>query len=409
MSDENIESFECPKCRKPQKYFVKRGGNWVRCPGCDKGILKKNVPSVLVREDPEFISKRDTGKKASHQSSKHEEYEVSPDSPFAVDKEPWQLLDEVLKQFKVKDIGRMTAVTRCKRQALHPRELASTLSGLDLGIKKSVITFIVDEYYYALEGEKNRRSDSGDTRHYFSFDERDDERYVGGSGSSREREGREHSVAWDRKSTRSNAPLTAADVDRMFEERITKRDKELAKEKELDELKGMVGEMAGVIKDLKRDADSPRRGDDDRFFEMMKMQHEERIEQLQSAATDRESFLRELQKERDGHNKMMIDYYKTSATRSNVDGYKDDSVRLLASTVDKVGGIIEKKEPMKFLAASQRQPQPLEENPVTRKDKKDVGILSLLYLSFFISALTAIEIFSSRTSSDVIITKASTI
>ena len=33
---------------------------------------------------------------------------------------------------------------------------------------------------------------------------------------------------------------------------------------------------------------------------------------------------------------------------------------------------------MKFLSASQRQQQPLEENPVTRKDKKVVGILSFL-------------------------------
>ena len=66
--------------------------------------------------------------------------------------------------------------------------------------------------------------------------------------------------------------------------------------------------MAGVIKDLKREVESPRRGDEDRFYDMMKMQHEERIEQLESAATDRETFLRELQKERDEHNKMMIDY-----------------------------------------------------------------------------------------------------
>jgi uncharacterized Zn finger protein (UPF0148 family) len=371
MTDEKVDTFECPRCGKPQTYFVKRGAGWTRCPGCDKGVKVKNVPSNLIREDPEFVSKRDTSKRAAHKSSTHE---VGDDSPFDIDKEPYQLLDEVLRQFKVKDIARVTAVRRCKRHPLHPRELAETLENLDLGVKKSVIKFVVDEYFYALEGEKDRQSD--DTKYYGSSERGPSEsRYYGsserGSGGSGERS------AWDRQ---PSGAVTARDLERFFDDKIAKRDEEQAKTKELDEMKGMIGEMAGVVKDLQHTVKNPPR-DDDRFFKMMEQQQEERIEQLKASSSDRETFIREIAKERAGHNKAILDFYKDKASESSrpsVDGYKDDGIRLLASTVDRVGTIIEKKEPVKILAASQRQTQPIDQNPVTRKKDGSVGILSEL-------------------------------
>ena len=381
MSEENeeIEVFVCPKCEEPQEYLVWKGGGWSRCPNCDKAIFKNDIPEnlreTIIRKEPKSPKKKPKPESEPEPGDDEEEEE----SPFNRAKPEWKILESVLRQFNVPEKARTLIISRCRRRTLDPNELQRMLQDLKTGLQKNEVQYVAEEYYYAVEGQ--REEFGGDkTAFSRSFRPSEDNERSGDYGGFRPQRKSDYGEvpAWerDKKSKEDNRGMTRDEFERMWQERVEKKENQ----EQIKTLQGTIQDMGNAILELKREVvDGSSKNKENTNLEFYKMI----MDTKESGFKEQFTLLSKIQDERDNHSKDMFEMYKSQAEQKpilNTQGYKDDSMRLLADAINASTTTFAANKPLqqfaKISAASQKADEtpPIEDNPIKRKEK--TGILS---------------------------------
>lgn len=406
FSGDELE-YPCPKCGELQSYFIKRGGSWARCPSCDGAYYQNLIPKhLLAIGEPskgEAIKKKVEARKKVDEYLEEviqEEEEVKKPVPIRVDKprpisrpvseplferakEDWQILDEVLEDFGVMERARKHLTKKCKRAGgMHPQDLQRLLAEFKSGLQKKEHIVVAEEYFEALEAEREKRRSDTQSR---SFPYRSSDHdgtttaFPWRRGETSQSSADSRSPSWDRDRRGGSDVLTPAEFDRMWNERIEKRDQRDREKQMQDTIKDMIQ----TIGDLQQQIANPSKSEDEsmKIYQLMMNQEKQANERQMQ-------LIKDMGKDRDSHHKEMIDVYKTMAEQkasASIDpsGYKDDGTRLLADATKSLTSVIEKNQPVKTIAKLATQPNPpsRDEIDVERKDEDDVGILSKLDLT----------------------------
>lgn len=383
-SETNIggDTFTCPKCGEPQSLFIDRGHGWVRCPSCDTGVQKRQIPEEyhhLIKKvdykkkeekevEEETIVKPQKVTTATPQPSEREELFDRP-------KEDWEILGQVLGEFNVPDTVRNYISKRAKRSgSMDPNELARALSDLKSKLTQKEITYVTEEYYEAIMAERERRREDNTYRPYPSFGstESGSQSFPWRKGSQGQIENHSNLPSWERDRREKSDALTPADFERMWNERVDK----VESKKTISELKDTINNMGNVVMQLENQIKNPPKTDDsDRFYKIIMEKDEKSNLQLLT-------LMKEMQDSRDSHNKQLIELYKTQASRTSTEGYKQDNVRLVADAINAATGVVRENKPLhtavKTLAKAQQPNQPTEPVEAVAEAEGDVGILSLV-------------------------------
>jgi len=383
---QNIEkdTYPCPNCGEPQKYFIHRGMGWVRCPSCDTGIKKKEIPEEyhhLIKRT-KYIPK-DKKKEPEVLTLPGEEDEEDEDDehvPFYRPKPAYKLLSSILKQFGVKDKARVILVTRCKRAGIKPQELIRLLGELDSGLRKGEANFVAEEYYYALKKEEERKVEARGPYYDFDDDVDDSEYSYGVSPRTPVRRVREKVMPWEREK-RQDDSLSKEDVLNIITEALERKEKK----DRLDNLQEAIMNIGNAVREMQMRIESGELGkatksEEDKIDSLYRLI----LKQEQSKNTEIREMLVKMQELANKYNQQVIEIYKQKAeTRPlmvDTSGYKNDSIRFLADTIQSSANLLAQNKPLEKVtqaAAMRATPpqQPLVENPVKIEEKKS-GILS---------------------------------
>ena len=389
-SETNIggDTFTCPKCGKPQVSFVDRGHGWIRCPECDVGIQKRDIPEeyhhlfIKAEKKPEIPKKTDdkvpSVKQKVVQTTQSQTRTTKPQSErddlFERPKEDWQILSQVLSEFKVPDTVSNYIVKRAKRSgSMDPNELSRALTDLKSKLTQKEITYVSEEYYEAVMAERERRKEDSSYRPYpsFSSTESGGQNFRWQKGSQGQQQDSRNLPPWEKdRRTRDNA-LTQADFERLWNERVEK----VESKKKIDELQTTINNMGNAMMQMETQLKNPPKVDDsDKFYKMFIEQERKSNERLMD-------IMKQGQNQRDGHNKELIDLYKNQATRSSTEGYKEDSLRLVADSINTAASVMQTNKPLQTAIKSVAQGQSVPVAPAPGEEIEliegaEVGILS---------------------------------
>lgn len=404
--DENIEEdeeleettekdvFTCSNCEGEVDHLIHRGYGWVKCPRCDKGIRRVEIPKkfhYLIKKVADYEPKE--RKKEEEYVPPLEPKEGKADIeriPFDRPQEHWEILDEILTSFGVNDRARALLVKRAQRQKkpIHPQELQRSLEAFKSGLKKGELSYVAEEYYLALQAERRERKErtSSRSRYISGYDEEEEEDRRSEKRYSFDDDRDEEFPVWERG--RSGKHPTYEDLNRFRED--------LKRDGEVRELKRELREKEEEANYLRsRPPVEPDTRKDD-FYQMMMDQQERADRERQRAhetqmATDQrahderiESMKRE-QGARDTYTEKLLELTRDATKqpiRASTDGFQEDGPRVLAQAISSAAEVVRDGKPIKQLTeaalATQKANQPPDPLEIDRKAPEKIGILDSL-------------------------------
>lgn len=370
------QTYDCPKCGEPQTYYIDRGRGWARCPSCDTGIQKKEVPEEMLRK-VDYSKFREEKKK-----EKEPDYLELEDEGvvFNRPREMWEILSDVLHDFKVNEKAISIVIKRCQRSPLQPQDVQRMLQDLKTGLQKKEINYVVDEYFYAVESER-KKFEGSSVPGYMRVGAGGNEQRFDSPPDNYKKVGelRGDQRPWER----NKGPQYTENMTRVeFEREWNRRENERAQKEEITGLKGFIENMnqklsemqTGIVQNNLNKSNEDNNG---LMMQMMKMQQEHSEKMM--------LLLKDNQTSEKNHLGDMLEIYKDQASSKpaqiSTEGYKDDGARLLADSINAATTAITQNKPVKTMAqvmaaAKGPESQPLEDNPVERKKKEELGILS---------------------------------
>lgn len=384
------EAFECPSCGQQQTEFLyhssRRG--WVKCQSCGKYVRKKEVPDKFVKYVKlEDIEPEEEKKKGEVEEEEYEElYEEGGGRvPFRRPRPVYIILKQILDEFGVKSAAKKIITARCRRVGeLHPTEVQRMLMDLDSGLNHKETGYVADEYYFALQSERQEAEEYEGMTTYPKWER--GEGYSGatsgwGVGPRHRYESRpirypvsQRAYTTWRSWEESGAGGTLTE-DRLLEI-LDRRDREfedrLQKTKMEDTLTNLMKQMIQLQNEIKNIKENPpttipfdvvtkadlEKNRADSYMKMLERQ----VDTLEKAVDKYESALKEaeakheniLEKIESRYREEIKDLQKKveeqmSRTVRTTEGYKDDSVRLAAEALNRAADILEKKEPVRAI------------------------------------------------------------
>jgi prefoldin subunit 5 len=342
----------------------------VKCPSCGKYVRRSLVPKEMIKVvDIEEIEPEEA-------EEREEEEEEEGRVPFRRPRPAYVILKQILDEFGVKEAAKKIIVARCKRIGeLHPTEVQRMLIDLDSGLKQKETGYVADEYYFALQSEREVEGYEG--RGFYPRVEGGEREYGGYYGwGRRETEDRGYRYTPPRARYAEPVPLTE---DRLMEI-LDRRDKEYEERQRRlrleDHLTDMMKEVISLRNELRTIKENPpvmtppnvvtkeelERQRADSYMKMLERQVEtlekavEKYENLLSRAEDRhKEELKEVQQAYKEELKALRD--ELNAVRKEVgrgEGYKEDTYRFAAEGMHRLADIVERKEPIKVIVQGMR-------------------------------------------------------
>lgn len=157
MNEEEKETITCTNCGKEISKVAKVGNApALSCPACGKWISKDKIPKDFPVEHRE--------PKTEKESETIEEVEEQEESPGILrkQKDPHQILNDVLEENDISKDARAKLVRKCKRmpKPMHPDYLQTLLTKIKGGVKQIAdAQLIADDYRWSLEEAEQDYSD----------------------------------------------------------------------------------------------------------------------------------------------------------------------------------------------------------------------------------------------------------
>jgi len=381
--EDNLTEYPCPKCGEPQPYFVKRGMGWARCPECDTGFRVSDIPEEAKHLIKKVQYKKQTKKQedtitiTNSFDDENDDDEIPFDRPIP----PWKILLDVLTTFKVKESAKNLIVGRAKRKPLSPPEVQKMLMDLKSGLQKGEISYVVEEYYVALQAEDEKRKQKSNINYNYNVDFYEDSYTPGIQQNSTQsrREPQINRMPWEiqRKVKNDKDTLTVQDFLKILNEREQKRRQEEEKHKLMEVIRGQQSEIS-ELKHLIMNPPNQR----NESQEMLKLL----LSQQEASYKQSLQMMEKMQQLERKNNENLIKMLKEQASKQPVPvktgEYNEDGARLIAESVQSATQVIQQNKPLqstlKAIANVAQTPKSIEDNPVKRKIGGDVGILSEL-------------------------------
>ena len=178
--------------------------------------------------------------------------------PFSRSQPSHVLIEGILAQFGIKERAKEVIISRCKRAGgMHPSELERALMDLDSGVNLNEARFVTEEYYLALQAEKEatRQVEGG----AWTMGRREPEpggvydgRYLGmGEPQTGYRHDVERGPRERPPETEREESLTMRDVMEILERQERDRDDRLRREREKEKVERLRRDMRLLTTEIK--------------------------------------------------------------------------------------------------------------------------------------------------------------
>ena len=278
-------TFTCPKCEKPQDYFILPSDSprtpTVICPECRGQIGTTKIPKEFHR-----LEMKKT-KKITSTETKTDSEGILPETSttaetqsesesanlYDVIREPWQVLQDALKNAQLRPNAKEFLINKCKTRILQPHELAEKLQSFNKdvwtlqGIPTSeFIDDIVVDYDAGLKQEDAKAKEKGSryVSGYADYTKRDlSSRYEGPPprrySESLSKLGSGGYSKFTPRYGETGQSLTIEDVDRMWAEKEREKEEREKWDKSLEVIKKIEDEtdekIDSAIEDVRQDMD----------------------------------------------------------------------------------------------------------------------------------------------------------
>jgi len=396
LEEEETETFKCPSCGRPQREFLyhpsRRG--WVKCLSCGKYVRKKLIPQKFVRVVQSLKEIE------PEEAEEEEELEGRGRVPFRRPRPAYMILRQILEEFGVKPEARRIIIGRCKRIGeLHPSEVERMLLDLDSGLKRKEASYVAEEYYYALQSEREEAEETyGRTVYPRTWGEEGYSTTTYGWSRSRTSTSflppaREYGARrpWEPQ----RGFLTEDRLLEILEERDRRFEERLRQQKIEDTLTNLMKQVISLSNEIKNIKENPpsaippnvvtreelekQRADAyvkmlERQIETMEKTLEKYEELIRNTEEKYREELKELQKTyREELKDLREKYEKARESARSIQSYRDDTIRFTADVTKEIADVLKDKEPVKTITQTLVKLAEKGETSTAQPPKEKVG------------------------------------